>query len=74
MNARLEVPRELFDPEYEFDDAELWPDVGEVLGFDAAQETMREYWETFDAYRVEMKRWSTRTRGGSSTSSAMAGG
>jgi ketosteroid isomerase-like protein len=54
VNARLEVPRELFDPDYEFDNTELWPDIAGVLGFDAAQETMREYWETFDAYRVEI--------------------
>jgi ketosteroid isomerase-like protein len=55
VNARLEVPRELFDPDYEFDNTELWPDVVGVLGFDAAQDTMREYWETFDAYRVEIE-------------------
>jgi ketosteroid isomerase-like protein len=55
VTARLEVPRELFDPDYEFDNTELWPDVVGVLGFDAAQETMREYWETFEAYRVEIE-------------------
>ena len=38
----MEVPRELFDPDYEFDNTELWPDIGEVLGFEAAQEAMRE--------------------------------
>ena len=54
VSARLEVPRELFDPDYEFDNTELWPDLVEVLGFDDAQEAMREYWETFDAYRVEI--------------------
>jgi ketosteroid isomerase-like protein len=55
VNARLEAPRELFDPDYEFDNTELWPDVVEVLGFEAAQEAMREYWETFDAYHVEIE-------------------
>lgn len=55
VNTRLEVPRELFDPGYEFDNTELWPDIVEVLGFDAAQETMREYWETFETYRVELE-------------------
>jgi len=55
VNTRLVVPRELFDPDYEFDNTELWPDVVKVLGFDAAQETMREYWETFEAYRVELE-------------------
>ena len=54
VNARLEAPRELFDPEYEFDNTELWPDVVEVLGFEAAQAAMREYWETFEAYHVEI--------------------
>jgi ketosteroid isomerase-like protein len=55
VNARLEAPRELFDPDYEFDNTELWPDVVEVLGFEAAQNTMREYWETFEAYHVEIE-------------------
>ena len=55
VNTRLEVPRELFHPDYEFDNTELWPDLGEVLGFDAAQEAMREYWKTFDGYRVEIE-------------------
>ena len=55
VNARLETPRELFVPAYEFDNTELWPDVVDVLGFEAAQETMREYWETFEAYHVEIE-------------------
>src|SRR5262245_37234073 len=55
VNARLTVPRELFDPDYQFDNTELWPDIHEVLGFDAAQEAMREYWKTFVAYRVEIE-------------------
>jgi MFS family permease len=55
VNARLEVPRELFDPDYEFDNTELWPDIDGVLGFDAAQEAMREYWQTFEGYRVEIE-------------------
>jgi ketosteroid isomerase-like protein len=55
VNTRLEVPRDLFDPAYEFDNTELWPDIEGLLGFDAAQETMREYWQTFDGYRVEIE-------------------
>jgi ketosteroid isomerase-like protein len=54
VNARLEAPRELFDPEYEFDNTELWPDLSEVLGWEAANKAMREYWETFEAYHVEI--------------------
>ena len=55
VSARLETPPELFDPDYEFDNTELWPDLSEVLGFEAAQKAMREYWETFDAYHVEIE-------------------
>ena len=55
VNARMEVPRELFDPDYEFDNREVWPDLADVLGFDAAQEAMREYWKTFEAYHVEIE-------------------
>jgi ketosteroid isomerase-like protein len=55
VSARLEVPRELFDPDYEFDNTELWPDIAGVLGFEAAQEVMRQYWETFEAYHVEIE-------------------
>jgi ketosteroid isomerase-like protein len=55
VNARLEAPRELFDSDYEFDNTELWPDIVGVLGFEAAQEAMREYWETFEAYHVEIE-------------------
>jgi len=54
VNTRKEVPRELFDPDYEFDNTELWPDVGGVVGLKASEEVMREYWQTFDAYRVEI--------------------
>jgi ketosteroid isomerase-like protein len=55
VSARLETPPELFDPEYAFDNTEVWPDIAEVLGFEAAQKAMREYWETFAAYRVEIE-------------------
>ena len=55
VSARLETPRELFDPDYEFDNTELWPDIAEVLGYEAAEKAMREYWETFEAYQVEIE-------------------
>jgi ketosteroid isomerase-like protein len=54
VNARMEVPPELFDPDYEFDNTELWPDIAGVLDFKAAQDVMREYWETFEAYHVDI--------------------
>jgi hypothetical protein len=74
VSSRLEVPRELFDPSYEFDNMELWPDVVEVLGFDAAQEVMREYWQTFEAYRVEIEEVIYADEGRVVDVSAMAGG
>jgi hypothetical protein len=56
VNARLEAPRDLFDPADEFDNKELWPDVVGILGFDVGpQEAMREYWETFEGYHVEIE-------------------
>jgi len=53
VNARLEFPRELFHPDCELD---LTDSGGPVLqGIGAAQETMREYWETFDAFQYEIE-------------------
>lgn len=53
LNARLEFPRELFHPDYELD---LTDNGGPVVqGVDAAQETMRDYWETFDDFHYEIK-------------------
>ena len=53
VNARLEFPRELFHPDYELD---LTDSAGPVLqGIGAAQETMREYWETFDDFQYEIE-------------------
>jgi ketosteroid isomerase-like protein len=54
VNAQKQVPPELFDPDYEFDNTELWPDVGGVIGLEASERVMREYWETFEAYHVEI--------------------
>jgi ketosteroid isomerase-like protein len=56
VNARSEAPRELFDPDYEFDNTELWPDLVDVLGYEASHAAMREYWETFEAYHVEIEK------------------
>jgi ketosteroid isomerase-like protein len=53
VNARLEFPLELFHPDYELD---LTDSGGPVLqGIGAALETMREYWETFDAFQYEIE-------------------
>jgi ketosteroid isomerase-like protein len=53
VNARLEFPRELHHPDYELD---LTDSGGPVLqGIGAAEETMREYWETFDDFQYEIE-------------------
>jgi len=55
VNARLEVPPELFDPDYEFDARDVAPAIGLVRGREAATEALREYWETFEDFQVELQ-------------------
>ena len=53
LNARLELPRELIHLDFELD---LTDNGGPVVeGFSAAQETMREYWETFEDFHYEIE-------------------
>jgi ketosteroid isomerase-like protein len=53
-SATLEMPLELYDPRMVLDATEVSPDFGVVRGRVAAQETLRGYWNTFDAYHVEI--------------------
>jgi ketosteroid isomerase-like protein len=55
VNSHLEDPPELFDPEYEFDARDVVPSFGVVRGREAVQEALREYWETFDDFHLELK-------------------
>jgi ketosteroid isomerase-like protein len=56
VTARLEVPQELFDPEMELDQTDVPLDAIEVsLGLEAAQESLREYWEMFEDFRIEVE-------------------
>jgi ketosteroid isomerase-like protein len=55
VSARLEPPRELFEPDSEFDDSEVGPDGGVLRGYDAAQEALLPYWETFENFHVEIE-------------------
>jgi ketosteroid isomerase-like protein len=55
VNANLEAPDELFDPDYEFDAREVAPNIGIVRGIEAAGEALREYWETFEDFHIELK-------------------
>src|SRR6266513_516180 len=55
VNSDLEAPPELFDPEYEFDARDVAANIGVVRGYEAVNEALREYWETFDDFHVELK-------------------
>jgi ketosteroid isomerase-like protein len=53
LNARLEFPRGLCHPDHELDLTDSGGPV--VQGLDAAQETMRDYWETLEDFRYEIE-------------------
>ena len=53
--AHPEAVRELYDPDYETDLTDAGPDVGVVVGFDAAEEALRPYWEIFEDFRYEIE-------------------
>jgi ketosteroid isomerase-like protein len=53
-SATLEMPLELYDARVVLDATDVSPDFGVVKGREAAQETLRGYWNTFDHYRVEI--------------------
>ena len=55
VNAGLEDPPELLDPDYEFDARDVAPAVGIVRGVEAVQEALREYWGTFEDFHIEFK-------------------
>jgi ketosteroid isomerase-like protein len=52
VTASMEWPEELFDADFESDMREVG--VG-VLRLDATQEALREYFETFERFHVEME-------------------
>jgi ketosteroid isomerase-like protein len=55
VTARLELPQELFDPDWELDITDVSAEVvGVVRGLEAA-EAMRPYWETFEDFHVEIE-------------------
>ena len=47
--------RELFDPSYEMDVTDVPADIGVVRGYDAADEAMRPYFDTFEDFHVEIE-------------------
>ena len=55
VTDRLDVSGELFDPEFELDMSDMAWDIGVRRGFEAAREAFRQYAQTFDAFRVELR-------------------
>jgi ketosteroid isomerase-like protein len=55
INARLDVPAELFDREYEMDMRDILWDVGIRRGIEAAREGFLQYAQTFEDFRVELR-------------------
>ncbi len=56
VTARLEVPQELFDPDVELDQVDVSPEDVEVgRGLEAAEESLREYWEMFEDFHIEIE-------------------
>ncbi len=55
VTADLETPRELLHPEYEVDARDVSPEGAWPRGYDASEEVLREYWGTFEDFRVEIE-------------------
>ena len=53
--ARPEATRELYHPDFEYDATDLPLDVGVIRGFDAANESLRSYFESFEDFYVELE-------------------
>lgn len=54
ISDRLDVPPELFDPEFVMDMREI-ADIGIHRGLPAARQVFRQYATTFDDFRVELE-------------------
>ena len=54
INAHLRSAPELFGPADEVDATEVAPDVGVVQGYEASNEAFLPYWNTFDAFHIEI--------------------
>jgi ketosteroid isomerase-like protein len=52
VSASGQTPRELLAPDYEVDNSDVAG--GTVGGYDASEHVLREYWNTFDDFRVEL--------------------
>ena len=55
VTATLQMPPELFHADFEVDATSVGAGVGVTRGLEAAQAFLREYWETFENFRVELE-------------------
>jgi hypothetical protein len=55
FSTRLDVPAELFAPDYEMDMSDMAFDVGVQRGFEPAREAFLEYVGTFEDFRIELR-------------------
>jgi ketosteroid isomerase-like protein len=55
VSSHGRAPAEVFDPEYALDLTDAKPDLGVLQGFEAAEGALREYWETFEKFRVDLQ-------------------
>jgi ketosteroid isomerase-like protein len=54
--AHMEIPQELFDPNWELDVTEFSTEYARVLrGFRATRQALREHWGTFEDFQVEIE-------------------
>ena len=53
--ASPEAVRELYASDYELDVTDIGPDIGVIRGFDAANEALRSYFETFEDFYMEIE-------------------
>ena len=54
VNATLELPRELYDPDVELDVGDVSVEFGVIRGLEPGQEALRGYWQTFEDFHFEL--------------------
>jgi ketosteroid isomerase-like protein len=50
-----EPVRKFFDPDYEMDLTDFQMDIGVVRGFDAVDRAIRQYYEAFETFHIEIE-------------------